>query len=212
MNRHSQGQVLQFKLDLLENPKSSRPSFQPVEKASLASHGELCVSPESSWGLMGPTECKEETLGECDPCEAWWHSPPRPLVRTCPRRWPGSALRTPAKALGHLALHAHMSALPLLASSVILSKLLRHPASTSPWGSRDSAALLNQGPFFSVRSHQQGDRWQGRRWSESRMATTSQSYWSARSPGDSFSDSVTTPGTGCCHHPVTNQETGVQRH
>ena len=106
MNRHSQGQVLQFELGQLENPKSSRPSFQPVEKASFASHGELCVSPESSWGLIGPTECKEKTPGECDPCETWWHSPPWPLVRTCPGRWPGSGVRTPAKALWHLALHA----------------------------------------------------------------------------------------------------------
>ena len=64
MNRHSQGQVLQFELGLLENPKSSSPSFQPVEKASSASHGEACGSPESSWGLTGATECKKETLGE----------------------------------------------------------------------------------------------------------------------------------------------------
>ena len=71
-------------------------------------------------------------------------------------------------------------------------------------------ALLNQGPFFSVSGPPA--RRQVARWSESRMATMFQSYWPARTPGDSFSDSVTTPGTGCCYHPVTNQETGVQRH
>lgn len=38
-----------------------------------------------------------------------------------------------------------------------------------------------------------------------------QSYWAAGTPGDSFSDSPTALGTGCCYTLVTKKETGVQK-